>query len=64
MPTLYETGDALKARKIIVKAERIDVDRQRIRLTHEHTGQRAVARGEAIAYIDLPLESVPKSGRS
>jgi len=54
-----EFGSALKALKIVVKAETIKLDRKRVPLTSAHTGQRAQAKGEAFAYIDIPFQSVP-----
>ncbi len=59
MPTYYQAGDGLKAIKIVVTAERVDIANKRVTLTANHTGQKAVAKGEAYAYIDLPLQSVP-----
>ncbi len=63
MTTHYELGEALRAIKIVVTAEGVYVDRKRVSLTSNHTGQRAVAQGEAFAYIDKQLQSVPRSVR-
>lgn len=63
MTTYYEAGEALRAIKIVVSAERITIEPQRVKITSAHTGQRAKARGEAYAYIDIPLQSVPKRVR-
>ena len=63
MTTHRTTGDALRGRQIVVLVERIRVDSQRVKLTSDHTGQKAKARGEAYAYIDIPFQSVPRSVR-
>ena len=60
MTVHYGAGSALRARKIVLVAERIRLDRKRVPLTSDHTGMRATARGEAFAYVDLPLSSVPR----
>ena len=60
MTTYRGLGDKLKGIKIVVLAESIKTDRKRVVLTANHTGERAVAKGEATAYIDIPFQSTPK----
>lgn len=63
MTVHYEAGSALKARKIVMMAEGIRLDRKRVLLTSDYTGMCATARGEPFTYIDLPLSSVPRRSR-
>jgi len=64
MSPRIEANDAIRGRKIIVAAEGIKIDKKRVALTSAHTGMKAVAKGEAFAYIDLPFESVSHGFRS
>ena len=62
--TIYRNeGDALKAIKIVVTAEKIDRHFKRVKLTSDHTGEKTYAKGEAYAYIDIPYQSVPRRVR-
>ena len=63
MTTHRLAGDSIRGIQIVVLAERIRVESKRVKLTSDHSGQKAKARGEAYAYIDIPFQSVPRSAR-
>ena len=63
MTILYSAGDGIKGIQIVVLAEKIKKDTNRVKLTSAHTGEKGKARGEAYAYIDIAFQSVPGGRR-
>jgi hypothetical protein len=59
MPTLFETGDALRGERIVVNARRLSRPRI-IALTGRHEAQEVIARDNVYCVIEMPLRVRPR----
>lgn len=59
MPTLFETGDALRGDRVVLNAHRVSNPRV-IARSGRHEAQEIVARDNVYCIIEMPLRVRPK----
>ena len=63
MPTLFETGDALRGDRVAISARQLSRT-QVISLTGRHRAQQVVARDNVFCVIEMPLRIRPRDQRN